>query len=376
MHGTALEQPWRDRKRYGWLLGVVLVGLPYYGWLIAQATGSSLGYWFTPLFVYGFLPLLDVLLGTDAANPPEEAVHALAHDRYYRRIVYLALPAVYATLLFGAYLAVRGGLAWHEWLGLAFSIGIVSGVAINLGHELGHQPVPFDRLLAKLALAPAAYGHFTIEHNRGHHVRVATFEDPASARYGESFYRFYPRCALGGIRSAIRLERARLAANGHGFWHRDNELLQNWTLTLALYAALVAWLGWTVLPFLLLQALYGSSLLEVVNYVEHYGLARKRLADGRYERCAPAHSWNSSHLVSNLVLYQLQRHSDHHAHASRSYQALRHFDDAPQLPSGYMGMIVLAYLPPLWFRVMDARVARHYGGELARANVAPAARQS
>src|SRR5438045_1345028 len=329
MHGAAIDSPWRDRKRYGWLLGVVLVGLPCYGWLIAKATGSPLGYWFTPLFVYGFLPLLDLVLGTDAGNPPDDAVPALARDRYYRRIVYLALPAVYAMLLFGAWLSVRGGLAWHEWLGLAFSIGIVSGVSINLGHELGHQQAPLERLLAKLALAPAAYGHFTIEHNRGHHVRVATFEDPASARYGESFYRFYPRCAIGGIRSAIGLERARLAALGRGFWSRENELLQNWALTLALYAGLALWLGPMVLPFLLLQALYGSSLLETVNYIEHYGLARRRLPDGRYERSTPEHSWNSNHLVSNLILYQLQRHSDHHAHASRSYQALRHFDDAP-----------------------------------------------
>jgi alkane 1-monooxygenase len=198
MTEQALALPWRDRKRYGWLLGVVLVGLPFYGWLIVQATGSALGWWFTPLFVYGFLPLLDMLLGTDPSNPPEQAVPALAQDRYYRRIVYLALPAAYAVLVFGAWLAVRGGLAWHAWLGLAFSIGIVSGVAINLGHELGHQSARFERLLAKLALAPAAYGHFHIEHNRGHHVRVATYEDPASARYGESLYRFYPRCALGG----------------------------------------------------------------------------------------------------------------------------------------------------------------------------------
>jgi alkane 1-monooxygenase len=138
-----------------------------------------------------------------------------------------------------------------------------------------------------------------------------------------------------------------------------------------LWGALALWLGWTVLPFLLLQAFYGSSLLEIVNYVEHYGLARRRLPDGRYERCAPEHSWNSNHLVSNLILYQLQRHSDHHAHASRSYQALRHFDGAPQLPSGYMAMILLAYVPPLWFRVMNPRVRAHYGGELGRANLAP-----
>jgi alkane 1-monooxygenase len=250
----------------------------------------------------------------------------------------------------------------------------VSGVAINLAHELGHQSSRAERLLAKLALAPSAYGHFFVEHNRGHHVRVATPEDPASARYGESFYRFYPRCVLGGVASAIELEGRRLRDAGRSFWHPSNELLQGWAMTLVLWGALTAWLGWIVLPFLLAQAIYGSSLLELVNYVEHYGLCRRRGADGRYERCRPEHSWNSNHLVSNLVLYQLQRHSDHHAHATRSYQALRHFDDAPQLPSGYMGMILLAYVPPLWFRVMDPRVRAHYGGDLRLANLVPAPR--
>jgi alkane 1-monooxygenase len=374
MTSPAAITPWRDRKRYGWLLGAVLAGLPLYGYLLVQATGSTLGWWFTVLFVYGFLPLMDFLVGTDTANPPDAAVAELARQRYYRWAVYVAVPVVYAVLVFAAFVAVRGGLRWPEWLGWMMSTGIVSGVSINLAHELGHQSAPFERLLAKVALAPSAYGHFFVEHNRGHHVRVATFEDPASARFGESFYRFYPRCVIGGVRSAIELERRRLRDLGRPFWHPLNELLQAWTMTVALYGALTLWLGWAVLPFLLAQAIYGSSLLELVNYVEHYGLCRQRQADGRYERCQPRHSWNSNHLVSNLTLYQLQRHSDHHAHATRSYQALRHFDDAPQLPSGYMGMILLAYVPPLWFRVMDPRVRAHYGGDLRLANLVPAPR--
>ena len=373
MNDAALEQPWRDRKRYGWLLGAVLAGLPFYGFLIGAATGSPLGWWFTILFVYGFLPLMDFLVGTDPSNPPEAAVPALAKERWYRFTVYLAVPISYAVVIWAAYVSVHAGLRWHEWLGLMLSTGVVSGVAINLAHELGHQPSRFERLLAKIALAPSAYGHFFVEHNRGHHVRVATFEDPASARYGESFYRFYPRCVIGGIRSAIELEARRLREAGKPSWHPANDLLQAWAMTLVLFGALVAWLGWAALPFLIGQAIYGSSLLELVNYIEHYGLARRRQPDGRYERCRPEHSWNSNHLVSNLVLYQLQRHSDHHAHASRSYQALRHFDDAPQLPTGYMGMILLAYVPPVFFRVMNPRVREHYGGDLARANQAPAA---
>jgi len=368
MNAVATPTPWTDRKRPLWLLGVALIGLPWYGALLVQATGSSLGWWFTPLFVFGFLPLLDWLVGTDESNPPESAVPALSRERYYRWIVYVAIPLAWVVLIWATGTAASGTLAWHEWLGLMVSAGITSGVAINLGHELGHQTAPGERLLAKFALALSGYGHFYIEHNRGHHVRVATREDPASARYGESLYRFYPRCALGGIRSAIDLEARRLRERGKPFWHLQNELLQSWTITLVLYATLTVAFGWIALAFLLLQAVYGSSLLEVVNYIEHYGLARQRGSDGRYERCRPEHSWNSNHLVSNLVLFQLQRHSDHHAHATRSYQALRHFDDAPQLPTGYMGMILLAYVPPLWFRVMDPRVQAHYGGDLSRVN--------
>ena len=155
----------------------------------------------------------------------------------------------------------------------------------------------------------------------------------------------------------------------------QNHNLQAWGLTLVLFGALVAWLGWMALPFLLLQAVYAISMLEVVNYVEHYGLLRPRDASGRYVRCEPEHSWNSNHLVGNLLLYQLQRHSDHHAHPSRRYQALRHFESAPQLPAGYATMITVAYLPPLWFEWMDRRVMAHYRGDLGLVNVQASARR-
>jgi alkane 1-monooxygenase len=132
---------------------------------------------------------------------------------------------------------------------------------------------------------------------------------------------------------------------------------------------MAVWLGWWALPFMLIQAAYGGSLLEVVNYLEHYGLLRRKLVDGRYERCQPRHSWNSNHVVTNLFLYQLQRHSDHHANPTRPYQSLRHFEESPQLPSGYAAMLLLAYFPPLWFRVMDPRVVAHHGGDLSGAHL-------
>ncbi len=255
---------------------------------------------------------------------------------------------------------------------MALTVGMVSGIAINTAHELGHKRASLERWLSRVALAQSGYGHFYIEHNRGHHVRVATPEDPASSRLGESFYAFWPRTVAGSLRSAWGLERTRLARTGRSPWTLHNDILGAWAMTVVLFAALCAAFGLVVLPYLLLQAVIGFSLLEVVNYLEHYGLLRSRRADGeRYERTAPEHSWNSNSVASNVLLYHLQRHSDHHANPTRRYQALRHVDHAPQLPTGYAGMIVLAAIPPLWRRVMDPRLLAHYGGDLTRANIAP-----
>jgi alkane 1-monooxygenase len=176
------------------------------------------------------------------------------------------------------------------------------------------------------------------------------------------------------LRSAWHLEAERLARQGKGAWSVENENLQSWAMSVVLFGAMVVWLGWAVLPFLIIQAVYGFSLLEVVNYLEHYGLLRQKGADGRFVRCDPEHSWNSNHVVTNLFLYQLQRHSDHHANPTRHYQALRHFDHSPQLPSGYAGMIVLAYVPPLWFAVMNKRVLKHYKGDMSLINLQPSKR--
>ncbi|HEX5945232.1 MAG TPA: fatty acid desaturase, partial [Acidimicrobiales bacterium] len=158
-------------------------------------------------------------------------------------------------------------------------------------------------------------------------------------------------------------------------WTLRNDVLNAWALSVLLFGGVVAWLGVAVIPFLVVQAVFGFALLEVVNYIEHYGLLRQRVANGRYERCRPTHSWNSNNLASNLVLYHLERHSDHHANPTRRYQSLRNFDDAPQLPSGYALMICLAVVPPLWRRVMDPRVLAHYDGDVSLANIEPRRRE-
>jgi alkane 1-monooxygenase len=276
--------------------------------------------------------------------------------------------------VFACWLWSRGGLSALDGIGLALTVAMVSGIAINTAHELGHKRSSSERWLSKVALAQSGYGHFFIEHNRGHHVRVATPEDPASARMGESFYAFWPRTVAGSLRSAWELERERLARMNRGVWTIRNDALSAWAMTLALYGALALVFGPVVLPYLLIQAVIGFSLLEVVNYLEHYGLSRARREDGRYERTAPEHSWNSNNVASNVLLYHLQRHSDHHANPLRRYQALRHFDEAPQLPTGYAGMILAAVFPPVWRRMMDHRLLEHYDGDLTRVNIHPPAR--
>jgi alkane 1-monooxygenase len=365
---------WTDGKRYAWLLGIVVPLAPFIAWASVEVTGFDFFWWFGPLLVFVAFPLLDIVVGMDASNPPDSVLKWLEQDRYYRWCTYLFIPVQFAGLVFACWLWSSGDLSVFESLGLAVTMGVVGGIAINTAHELGHKRASMERWLSKVALAQTAYGHFFIEHNRGHHVRVATPEDPASSRLGESFWAFLPRTVVGSLRSAWGIERERLGRGGHSVWSWRNDILQAWAMTIVLFATLTAVFGWVVLPYLLIQAL-GFTLLEVVNYLEHYGLLRQKREDGRYERCLPEHSWNSNNVASNVLLYHLQRHSDHHANPTRRYQALRHVEEAPQLPTGYAGMIVLAWFPPLWRRVMDPRLLEHYDGDLSRANIQPRARK-
>jgi alkane 1-monooxygenase len=372
---AASARPWRDPKRYAWLLGLLIPTLPFLAWGLVHATGLGVFWFYGPMLVFLIFPPLDLALGMDRRNPPDDVIKWLEQDRYYRWCTYLYLPIQYAGLVFACWLWTHGQLSTLDSIGLALTVAMVSGIAINTAHELGHKRASIERWLSRVALAQSGYGHFFIEHNRGHHVRVATPEDPASARLGESFYAFLPRTVIGSLRSAWALERVRLRRLERSPWSPRNDILGAWTMSVVLYAALIASFGLVVLPYLLIQAVIGFSLLEVVNYLEHYGLLRQKADDGRYERTRPEHSWNSNSAASNVLLYHLQRHSDHHANPIRRYQALRHVDDAPQLPTGYAGMILLAVIPPIWRRVMDHRVLAHYDGQLDRANVRPRLRR-
>ncbi|MGW3539570.1 alkane 1-monooxygenase [Nocardia niigatensis] len=365
----------RDPKRYLWTLGLIAPLCAVLPSQLVARTGLTIFWWIGPVFVLVLIPLLDVSVGDDGSNPRDEDYDALSEDRFYRWCTYLFLPLQFIGLVIAGYLWASHELSVADKLGLAVTLGFVSGIGINAAHELGHRAEHLERWLAKIALAQSGYGHFFVEHNRGHHMRVATPEDPASARFGESLWQFLPRSAIGGFRSALALERERLSRKGKRWFSPHNQLLQAWAMSVALWGALILIFGLEVIPFLILQAVLGAGLLETVNYIEHYGLLRPRRANGNYARCSPRDSWNSDRLVTNVFLFHLQRHSDHHANPGRRYQTLRSSEQAPQLPAGYATMILLAAIPPLWRAVMDRRVLDHYGGDLSLVNTKPKATQ-
>jgi alkane 1-monooxygenase len=369
------EQPWRDRKRLLWLLGLAVPLLPFGGWHLFRSTGLSVFLWMGPIWILGVIPLLDWIVGEDRSNAPDSAMEHLEQNHFYRWCTYLYLPLQFAGLVWGTWVVSHYSLSWSEVLGFATTIGAVGGIGIANAHELGHKRDDLERWLSRVVLAQTFYGHFYVEHNRGHHSRVATPEDPASSRLGESFWAFLPRTVAGGLRSGWGLEKGRLARHDTGPWSVHNKILQAWAMSVALFGTLIGVFGVKVVPFLVIQAVFGFSLLEVVNYLEHYGLLRQKLANGRYERCMPRHSWNSNHVASNVFLYNLERHSDHHANPTRRYQMLRHFEEAPQLPSGYGLMLGIAYIPPLWRKVMDKRVLAMYDGDVTKANIQPTKRE-
>ena len=372
------QSTWRDAKRYLWILGLTMPLLPFLAVGLHQLTGWGVWLWLGPIVILGIVPLIDWAAGLDPSNPPDSVIKALEQDRYYRWLTYLFLPLQYAGFALAFWYIATGDLTLVNKIGLAVTVGFIGGLGINTAHELGHKKEAHERWLSKIALAQSCYGHFYIEHNRGHHVRVATPADPASSRVGESFYRFWPRTVFGSLASAWELESRRYSRRGQHLFRIGNDVINALLMTLALWAVMVVWLGPGIIPFLLIQAFIAITLLEAVNYLEHYGMLREIVGvpgKERYERVEPRHSWNSNNIATNVLLYHLQRHSDHHAHPTRRYQALRDEKGAPALPTGYASMILLALVPPMWNRVMDPRVLDHFDGDMSRANIVPSKRE-
>jgi alkane 1-monooxygenase len=368
---TGEHVEYRDGKRYLWLLSVLSPAMPLLAVILMALTGSP---WFAllPVAIYfGFVPLLDWLIGEDENNPPEEVIEALSSDGFYRALLFASVPVFYASFLASAYAVAVFGLPLWAMIAITIGAGVASGSGLTVGHELGHKPNILDQWGAKVVNALTGYGHFCIEHNRGHHTMVATPEDPASARLGESIYRFAFREIPGTALRGWHMERERLAKKGLGFWVPQNDLLQSYAITFIVAVALIYAFGWIMLPFLVVHHITGWLQLTLANYVEHYGLMREKKPNGRYAPTEPHHSWNTNHIASNLMLFHLQRHSDHHANPLRPYQSLRNFKELPRLPSGYPGTYLLTLIPPLWRRVMDPKVLAWAGGDLTKANVDP-----
>ena len=363
-----------DKKRYLWAISP---SLPVIG------IGILAGYQFAPrplkkVFALGgpivlhiIIPAIDTLVGKDTNNPSNEDIKLLEQDPYYARLVKTFIPLQYVANVYACWLASRESTSLLDKILLGVSMGAINGIAINTAHELSHKSERIDHLLSHLALVPSGYNHFRIEHPYGHHKRAATPEDPASSKMGETFYEFFPRTVIGSFKSAIEIEKQRLKRKGLSFWSKDNELLQGWGMAAGFHGAMLKAFGGKILPYQLTQAIYSIGLFEVINYIEHYGLLRQKNENGKYERTMPEHSWNNNNIVTNLFLYQLQRHSDHHAYPTRPFQALRHFDEAPELPSGYASMLLPALIPSVWFKMMDKRVFDHYKGDLNQANIYP-----
>jgi alkane 1-monooxygenase len=368
---TGERVEYRDGKRYLWLLSVLSPAMPLLAVILMALTGSP---WFAllPVAIYfGFVPLLDWLIGEDENNPPEEVIEVLSADGFYRALLFASVPVFYASFLASAYAVAAFGLPLWAMIAITIGAGVASGSGLTVGHELGHKPNLLDQWGAKIINALTGYGHFCIEHNRGHHTMVATPEDPASARLGESIYRFAFREIPGTALRGWHMERERLAKKGLGFWVPQNDLLQSYAITFIVAVALIYAFGGIMLPFLIVHHITGWLQLTFANYVEHYGLMREKKPNGRYAPTEPHHSWNTNHIASNLMLFHLQRHSDHHANPLRPYQSLRNFKELPRLPSGYPGSYALASIPPLWRRVMDPKVMAWAGGDLGKANLDP-----
>lgn len=347
-------------------LAVFLVWLlPFQGYAKGMEYGNlDLWSWWAVLFIFGIIPVLDHIIGRDPANPTDEQVESMAKNRWYMFLALLMLPWQYWNLYQAGEVMSQASFGWAGYLGWMVSVGVVSAIiAINTGHELTHKDSRIEQWAGGLLLSSVYYAGFKVEHVRGHHVTVSTPEDASSSRYGQSLYRFLPHAYLHNFLNAWKLEAKRLARANLPAFHWRNELIWWYSISIGLTVAAFALWGWLGVLFFLGQSFFAFTLLEIINYVEHYGLHRRKLPNGRYERPTPAHSWNSNYFLTNMVLFHLQRHSDHHAHPKRRYQVLRHFDESPQLPTGYAGAVVLAMVPPLWFRVMNPRVEAYYKGE-------------
>ena len=310
------------------------------------------------VYVFVFIPLVELLLPVHDVMFSENQVNTRLKNKMFDWLLYLNVPIVYVLLFYGLYVFATYSFDTYVYFGLILSLGILLATnAVNVAHELGHRKSKFEQILTQLLLLPCLYMHFTIEHNRGHHKFVATAEDPATAKRGQVLYHFWLTSVLGQYTNAWRIQRTALKKSGVGFFSLHNKILL-FTIYQILYLATV-YMVFGLFPFLcaFVVGVISFLFLETINYIEHYGLVRKKI-DGKYEKVQNIHSWNSDHIMGRIVLYELTRHSDHHYRASKKYQILESHKTSPRLPFGYPMSMLLALVPPLWFRVIHPKLKK------------------
>lgn len=315
--------------------------------------------WLPFFFAFFLIPVLELFIPPNPSNLDAAEEELAQRNRGYDILLYAVVGLQYYCLYSFLVSMQDPTLTGWDIAGRILVMGLLCGVfGINVAHELGHRVNKIEQALAKALLLTSLYMHFFTEHNKGHHKRVATPEDPSSARYNEPVYLFYFRTIFLSYASAWHIANRETRKKGYAVFSLYNEMVQFTLIQAGFLVLILYFFGGLITLYFLGAALIGILLLETVNYIEHYGLQRRSTGPGSYERTRPEHSWNSDHVIGRILLFELSRHSDHHYLASRKYQVLRHHENSPQMPTGYPGMILLSLVPPAWFYVMNRRIRK------------------
>jgi alkane 1-monooxygenase len=315
--------------------------------------------WVPLIYVFFFIPILELFIAPDPKNMDAIEEQLAKDNKIYDIIIWLTVPLQYVLLIMFL-LSFNQDLSGVDIAGRIVAMGLLCGAfGINAAHELGHRTNVFEQFLAKLLLLTSLYMHFFIEHNKGHHKHVATPQDPSTAKYKQSVYAFWIQTFVGTYLSAWHIAIDEAKKKNKPLAILNNEMFLFQLIQIAFVLAIFYFFGLSIMLYFMGAALMGATLLETVNYIEHYGLSREKGTGELYERVKPHHSWNSNHVIGRLMLFELSRHSDHHYLASRKYQILRNMEEAPQMPTGYPGMIVLSLIPPIWFPIMHKQMKKY-----------------
>lgn len=336
--------------KYLWAYSIPIVGM----------TGIHLqGIWsyLLVVFVFILIPILEYILPLDHSNYSNEEKEKRLKNKLFDWLLYLNVLIVYGSLFFTFTIVLTKSLQLYELIGIVLSLGIILGSnGINVAHELGHRKKRYERIMGKLLLIPSLYTHFFIEHNHGHHFDVSTPDDPSTAKYNQSLYSFWWQSVSGTYLKAWKIQKKINKIDPISFFSPKNDMFWFTIIQITYLICLYAFFGLKVLFVGISAGIMGFLLLETINYIEHYGLKRKKMPSGRYERVSEKHSWNSNHILGRIILYELTRHSDHHYKSTKEYQILECHEESPQLPFGYPTSMVLSFIPPLWYSIMNKRI--------------------